>query len=237
MRRADAFLALIPVFCLITQGCDQDPKGIASADSPEDRPFDARDQSTPNDTQDAQSESFSLVMLGDSITAGYGLPASEALPVRLEDALRADGVPVRVINAGVSGDTSADALERFDWSISGKVDGVLIALGGNDLLQGINPETTRANLASIIERAQARGLTVMLAGMRAPGNYGKAFQEAFDAIFPSLAEDYDVALYPFLLDGVGAKAALNQPDGIHPNREGVTVIVEGLSGFIANEVR
>jgi acyl-CoA thioesterase-1 len=179
---------------------------------------------------------FRLVMLGDSITAGYGLPAGEALPDKLQAALRANGAKVTIVNAGVSGDTTADALARFDWVLAGEADGVFIALGGNDLLQGVDPEITEENLRAIIGKAKTRGLAVMLAGMRAPGNYGEDFRSAFDAIYPRLAREEGVALYPFLLDGVGGEAGLNQRDGIHPNPQGVAAIVEKLAPFIAGAI-
>lgn len=181
---------------------------------------------------DEDEAGYRLVMLGDSITAGYGLPAGEALPDQLQAALRASGIAATIINAGVSGDTTADALARFDWVFAGAADGVLIALGGNDLLQGVEPATTEHNLRTIIDKAKARGTTVMLAGMRAPGNYGDAYRADFDAIYPRLASEKGVAFYPFLLDGVGGDASLNQRDGIHPNEKGVAIIVGKLKPFV-----
>lgn len=175
-------------------------------------------------------------MLGDSITAGYGLPAGEALPDKLQAALRADGAPITVVNAGVTGDTTGDALARFDWVFADDADGVLIALGGNDLLQGIAPSVTESNLRKIIEKAKARGLVVLLAGMRAPGNYGSDYRQAFDAIYPELALDENVPLYPFLLDGVAQSRDFNQGDGIHPNNKGVSVIVKQLEPFVASAI-
>jgi len=179
---------------------------------------------------------FHLVILGDSITAGYGLNAKQALPSQLEHTLLSKGHNITIINAGVSGDTTADALNRFDWSVEEKANGVLIALGGNDLLQGINPAKSRANLASIIEAAKSRNLVIMLAGMRAPGNYGENYQREFDQIFPDLAHNYDIPLYPFLLNDVATNPALNQPDGIHPNEAGVSIIVNGLIPFIERNI-
>lgn len=153
--------------------------------------------------------------------------------MRLQDSR---GSNVTIVNAGVSGDTAADALARFDWGFAGEADGVLIALGGNDLLKGVDPEVTEENLRAIIVKAKARGLLVLLAGMRAPGNYGDDFRSAFDAIYPRLAREEGVAFYPFLLDGVGGEAALNQRDGIHPNPQGVAVIAGKLAPFIAGVI-
>ncbi len=177
-------------------------------------------------------DGYTLVMLGDSITAGFGLAPDEALPVKLQAALRKIGNKVNVINAGVSGDTTADALARFDWSIGDESDGVFIALGGNDLLQGIDPAQTEQNIRTMIERAKLRDLLVLVAGMRAPGNYGEDYRIAFDALYTKLARDEAVSLYPFLLDGVATDPALNQSDGIHPNEKGVSIIVERLTPFI-----
>jgi len=169
-----------------------------------------------------------IVMLGDSITAGYGLAAAEALPVRLQAALQARGRDVVVENAGVSGDTTAGGLARLDWTVAGKPDIVVVALGGNDGLRAIDPAATRANLAGIIGKLQARGIAVLLAGMLAPPNLGPAYGAEFNALFPGLAREHGVAFYPFILDGVAADPALNQPDGIHPNPRGVAVIVDRL---------
>ncbi len=179
-----------------------------------------------------KEKQFQLVMLGDSITAGFGLNATQALPVKLEQLLRKNGNHITVINAGVSGDTTKDALNRFEWSVGPQANGVLIALGGNDLLQGIAPNITKNNLEKIIQNAQQRNLTVLLAGMRAPGNYGVEYQNAFDQLFPDLAKQYKIPLYPFLLEGVATNPALNQRDGIHPNTKGVKIISENLSAFI-----
>lgn len=169
-----------------------------------------------------------VALLGDSITAGLGLPAREALPAQLEAALSAAGTPVRVRAAGVSGDTTAGALARVDFSIQDDTDLCIVALGGNDLLQGIEPARMRANLQAIIEGLQARNIAVLLAGMQAPPSYGR-YAADFDAVFADLARTYDVPLYPFLLDGVALDPALNQADGIHPNAQGVKVIAQRLA--------
>lgn len=180
---------------------------------------------TPIIAQDAKR----VVMLGDSITAGYGLAAGEELPVQLQAALKSRGIDSLVENAGVSGDTTAGGLSRFDWAIQGKPDLIVIALGANDGLRGIDPADTRRNLAEIIKRARALQTRVLIAGMLAPPNMGADYAEAFNAIYPALAAELDVMLYPFLLDGVAADASLNQNDGIHPNAEGAKIIAARLA--------
>ncbi|MEH6675613.1 arylesterase [Phenylobacterium sp.] len=173
-----------------------------------------------------------VAILGDSITAGYGLPAREALPAQLETALAAAGTPVRVRAAGVSGDTTAGALARLDFSIQDDTDLCVVAVGGNDLLQGIEPARMRANLEAIITGLQGRNIPVLLAGMQAPPSYG-AYATDFTAVFESLAQTYDIPLYPFLLDGVALDPALNQDDGIHPNATGVKIIAQRLAPAVA----
>jgi acyl-CoA thioesterase-1 len=174
-------------------------------------------------------EAKRVVMLGDSITAGYGLAAGEELPARLQAALKDRGIDSLVENAGVSGDTTAGGLSRFDWAIQGKPDLIVIALGANDGLRGIDPADTRRNLTAIIERAIALQTRVLIAGMLAPPNMGAEYAEAFNAIYPELAAELDVMLYPFLLDGVAADPSLNQNDGIHPNAEGAKIIATRLA--------
>ncbi len=170
-----------------------------------------------------------IVAFGDSLTAGLGLPESESFPAKLEAALKARGKEASVVNAGVSGDTSAAALKRLDWALADGADAIIVELGGNDALQGIPPEGTKANLAKIIERAKGRGLPVLLAGMEAPRNMGKDYTDAFHAIYPALAAQYGVLLYPFFLDGVALNDSLMQADGIHPNAKGVETIVERIA--------
>ena len=177
-----------------------------------------------------------VTVLGDSITAGYGLSASQALPVQLESVLRAQGLPVRVRGAGVSGDTTGGGLARVDFSVQPDSDVVVVALGGNDLLQGIDPARTRANLDAIIGRLKARGHTVVLAGMQAPPQLG-AYAAEFNALYPALARQHDVPLYPFLLQGVALMRQYNQQDGIHPNAEGARIIAAGLAPTVAQAVR
>jgi acyl-CoA thioesterase-1 len=169
-----------------------------------------------------------IVALGDSLTAGLGLPADAAFPARLQRALSRKGLAVEVANAGVSGDTSADGLARLDWSVPNGTDAVILELGANDVLRGIDPKRTRATLEAILRRFAERRIPVLLAGMRAPPNMGADYARDFDAIYPDLAAAHDVVFYPFFLDGVAAERGLNQGDGIHPTAAGVDVIVERL---------
>ncbi|NEY90879.1 arylesterase [Rhodobacteraceae bacterium KMS-5] len=181
------------------------------------------------------AEPLTLVALGDSLTAGYGLPEGQGLVPQLEGWLKAKGAEVAVINAGVSGDTTAGGLSRLDWSLTPEVDALMVTLGGNDMLRGLPPETARANLAAILEAAKAKGLPVLLIGMQAPGNYGAEYKTAFDAIYPDLATAFGATLYPSFFQGLAGgsldPAALRpflQDDGIHPNAEGVARIVADL---------
>jgi acyl-CoA thioesterase-1 len=173
-----------------------------------------------------------ILMLGDSITAGYGLPEAESLPVRLQAVLRKAGHPAKVINGGVSGDTTAGGLARLDWLLGEKPDMVIVELGGNDGLRGLDPKDTRANLDRILSRLEAAKIKVLLTGMYAPPNLGREYGTEFDGIFPALAKKYGCAFYPFVLDGVATKPGLNQADGIHPNAQGVTVIVQRLLPYV-----
>jgi acyl-CoA thioesterase I len=182
---------------------------------------------TPASAQ-AFDEPRRVVALGDSLTAGYGLEPGESFPDQLERALRAAGMDVVVENAGVSGDTSAGGLARLDWAVPDGTDLVIVELGANDALRGIDPALTRANLSAILQHLEARGVPVLLAGMRAPPNMGKEFLGAFDSIYPELAEEYEVPLYPFYLDGVAGDAGLNLEDGMHPTAEGIAVIVRAI---------
>jgi acyl-CoA thioesterase-1 len=169
-----------------------------------------------------------IVALGDSLTAGYGIAAEEAFPLKLERALKANGHPVEVVNAGVSGDTAAGGLARLDWSVPQGTEAVIVELGANDALRGVDPAATRRALDEILRRLTARRIVVLLAGMRAPPNMGPDYVSRFDAIYPELAQRYDVILYPFFLDRVAADATLNQRDGIHPTAAGIDMIVRGL---------
>jgi len=169
-----------------------------------------------------------LVVLGDSLSAGLGLQAQEAFPTKLQKALQAKGIAVDMTNAGVSGDTSSGGRDRLDWSVPDGTDGVIIELGANDALRGIDPDLTRTALTDIVARLKARKIAVMLCGMLAPPNYGAEYAARFNSIYPDLAKKFDVRLYPFFLDGVAADAKLNQADGIHPTAAGVDIIVGNI---------
>jgi acyl-CoA thioesterase I len=169
-----------------------------------------------------------LVALGDSLMAGYELPQSAAFPVVLEKALRARGHNVEVANAGVSGDTTSGGLERLDWSVPEGTDGVILELGANDMLRGIDPRIPRRALEAIVARLKERGIPVMLAGMYASRNLGPDYVTKFDSIYPDIAKEHDLVLYPFFLEGVAGERALNLPDGMHPTQKGVEMIVERI---------
>jgi acyl-CoA thioesterase I len=169
-----------------------------------------------------------LVVLGDSLTAGLGLPPGQAFPGRLQAALRAKGWDVEVVNSGVSGDTAADGLARYDWAVPADADALIVELGANDMLRGLPPEQTKKTLAAILDKAKAAKIPVLIAGMRAAPNLGAEYDRAFDAIYPDLAKADGAALYPFFLDGVAGDPKLNQPDGLHPKAEGVAIIVERI---------
>src|ERR1700676_4637466 len=169
-----------------------------------------------------------MVVLGDSLSAGYGLPAPAAFPVRLQKALEAKGIAVDMINAGVSGDTTSGGRERLDWSVPGGTEAVILELGANDALRGTDPAVTRAALSDIVTKLKARKIAVLLCGMVAPPNYGSDYAARFNSIYPDLAKSFAVPLYPFFLEGVAADARLNQADGLHPTAEGVDVIVKNI---------
>ena len=166
-----------------------------------------------------------IVVLGDSLSAGFGLAAQHALPAKLEKALTVKGLPVEIENAGVSGDTAAGGLARLDWSVPEGTDAVILELGANDALRGADPKATRASLDAIIRRLKARKIAILLAGMYAPRNFGPDYVTAFDAIYPELAAEHGLILYPFIMDGVAGDPALNQADGLHPTAAGVDVMV------------
>ncbi len=171
-------------------------------------------------------------MLGDSLTAGYGLEQGSAFPEQLEERLRASGYSVEVINAGVSGDTSAGGLARLEWSLADQPRVVIVELGANDALRGLDPVQTYNNIAQIVTRLQKAGSRVILAGMKAPRNLGPEYYNRFDQIYPDLARRYDLLFYPFFLEGVATVPELNQADGIHPNPRGVSHIVSGILPLI-----
>jgi acyl-CoA thioesterase I len=169
-----------------------------------------------------------IVALGDSLTAGLGLPANEGFVPRLQAALTAKGIAAEVINAGVSGDTASDALARLDWSLPEDTDAVILEVGANDMLRGLKPQLTRTALDTILQRLKERHITVLLCGMRAAPNLGADYATAFEGIYPDLASKYDIPLYPFFLDGVAADLGRLQRDGLHPNAAGVEVMVAGI---------
>ncbi|HET7370250.1 MAG TPA: arylesterase [Gammaproteobacteria bacterium] len=169
-----------------------------------------------------------MVVVGDSLSAGLGLPAADAFPQRLQKALQNNGIEVDVANAGVSGDTSSGGRDRLDWSVPDGTDAVILELGANDALRGLDPKVTRAALSDILTRLKARKIAVLLCGMLAPPNYGSDYAARFNAIYPDLAKSFGVPLYPFFLDGVAGSARLNQADGIHPTAAGVDVIVKNI---------
>jgi acyl-CoA thioesterase-1 len=173
----------------------------------------------------ADEQPVKIVVLGDSLSAGYGLPADEAFPAKLAQALKAKGIAVSVTNAGVSGDTASGGLSRLDWSVPEGTEAVIVELGANDALRGIDPKLTEHAIDSILTKLAARHISVLLAGMKAPRNMGADYVKAFDAVYPALASNHAVVFYPFFLDGVATDTKLNQADGLHPTAAGVDVIV------------
>jgi acyl-CoA thioesterase I len=169
-----------------------------------------------------------MVVLGDSLSAGLGLSGSAAFPARLQKSLQSKGIAVDMINAGVSGDTSSGGRDRLDWSVPEGTEAVILELGANDALRGIDPQLTRSALSDILTRLKARGIAVLLCGMVAPPNYGSEYSARFNAIYPDLAKSFGVPLYPFFLEGVATDAKLNQADGLHPTAEGVDAIVRNI---------
>lgn len=169
-----------------------------------------------------------LLVLGDSLTAGYGLDQADGFVPRLEAALRTQGRAVRVLNGGVSGDTTAGGLSRLDWALADRPQAMIVELGANDGLRGLDPAATERNLDAIIAKAKTVGLPVLLAGMLAPPNLGRDYGREFNALYPRLAERHGVLFYPFFLEGVAARPHLNQADGIHPNPAGVAEIVRRI---------
>lgn len=210
-------VAQVSMLLLLFNACLSLPIGTASAQAPV-RPV-------------------RIVAFGDSLTAGLGLRPDDAFPAQLQKALGAAGPAVEVINAGVSGDTTAAGLQRLDWAIPEGADGVILALGANDALRGIDPAETRRNLNEILARLKSRGVEVLLAGFKAPRNFGDDYVRRFDAIFPRLAAEHGALLYPFFLDGVALRGELNLDDGLHPNRAGVAVIVESILPKVLELVR
>ena len=182
----------------------------------------------PAAAQPQAARPVKMVVLGDSLSAGFGLTGSAAFPARLQKALKAKGIDVEMINAGVSGDTTSGGRDRLDWSVPEGTEAVILELGANDALRGIDPKVTRAALTDILTRLQARKIAVLLCGMLAPPNYGADYAARFNAIYPDLAKAFGVPLYPFFLEGVASEVRLNQPDGLHPTAEGIDTIVRNI---------
>ena len=218
------FRVLIPGLTLLAAGaCSPGPASDAG-EAPTSAPAHAR-TSAPADRP-------RIVFLGDSLTAGLGLPREQSVPSLVQARLNAEGYQYDVINAGVSGDTSAGGLSRLDWSLDGDVDVLVIELGANDGLRGLPPAQMKKNLDEIITRAKRRGITVILTGMEAPPNYGPLYTSEFREVFRDLADDHDVVFVPFFLEGVAGIAKLNQRDGIHPNAEGAQIVEQLIWGAL-----
>lgn len=176
----------------------------------------------------ANAAELRLLALGDSLTAGLGLPSGQGFAAQLERALNADGVAARVLNAGVSGDTTAGGLQRLDWALGEQPQAAIVELGANDMLRGLSPDQARANLDAILGKLKQRGVKTLLAGMLAAPNLGKDYGREFNSIYPALSQKHGVALYPFFLEGVAGNPALMQPDGLHPTERGVAEIVRRI---------
>jgi len=185
----------------------------------------------------AGARPLQVLAFGDSLTAGYGLAAQDAFPAQLERRLRADGFDASVTNAGVSGETSADGLARLDFSLQPGTDLVILELGANDMLRGLPPKAARENLEKMVDAIRARGAQVLLAGMKAEANFGPDYKAQFDAIFPELAKERSLRLYPFFLEGVAGDQALVQSDGLHPNPKGVARVVAGIAPLVEECLR
>lgn len=227
MRR---FLGLVAILPWVLAACS------APADPVRDAPASSsRETPAPRLSTGAASlpgERPRIVVLGDSLTAGYGLAPEDAVPARMQARLDAEGHEYEVVNAGVSGDTSAGGLSRLEWVLDGPVAILVVELGANDGLRGLPVENLRRNLDALITRARARGITVLLTGMEAPPNFGDAYTSEFRQVFRDLAREHEVAFMPFFLDGVAGELHLNLRDGIHPNAQGTRVIEERLWAFL-----
>ncbi len=227
-----ARVLLIASFTIVTAlglGCDRsDPHPSSGAPQPQAVP-----PASPSDDSSSENDPRpKVVCLGDSLTAGLGLVESQSYPSVLQRKIDAEEYGFEVVNAGVSGDTSAGGLRRLDWALQGDVKVLVVALGGNDALRGLSVNEMRENLSAIVERARARGVVVVLAGMQAPPNYGPEYTVAFRQAFADVARQYRILYVPFLLDKVAGNAALNQPDGIHPNARGAEIVAENVWGAL-----
>jgi acyl-CoA thioesterase-1 len=227
MRRtlSIAVLFLLPALTAVTAcGPGDEPAAVAAAPA-------ARPASAPAVSTAVHAEPV-VVFLGDSLTAGYGLEGDQAYPILVGESLEKAGHPVRVVNAGVSGDTTAGGLARLDWLLSQKPDVVVVGLGGNDGLRGLPLEAVEKNLREIVRRVKASGARVLLLGMQMPPNYGPEYAKGFAEIYPRIAKEMDVPLVPFLLEGVGGVARLNQADGIHPTAEGQVKVAATVTPYL-----
>jgi acyl-CoA thioesterase-1 len=213
--------------CLLTAAVAMLSIAAACSGRAEDRE-DVRQAAPAVSAKPAAAARPKIVVLGDSLTAGLGLAVRDSYPSVLQERLKTQGLNFEVVNAGVSGDTSAGALSRLDWSLQGDVRVLVVALGGNDGLRGLPPEQLQQNLGQIVERAQARRIEVILAGMEAPPNYGREYIVSFHKVYPALAKRYGVALVPFLLQGVAGIQTLNQADGIHPTAAGARIVADNV---------
>jgi acyl-CoA thioesterase-1 len=218
----------IPALVLTTLagGCARKSPGPVAADLP-----------TAPAEPSPQAVQGTLVFLGDSLTAGLGLSKEQAFPALIDARLRAEGRPWKVVNAGISGDTTAGGAARLDWIYKQKVDVLFLCLGANDGLRGIPVAETERNLRTILDRAKREGSRAVLAGIQLPENYGPEYRAAFARIFPRLAKEYRVPLLPFLLEGVAMDPRLNQPDGIHPNAEGARIVADHVWAALAPGLR
>jgi acyl-CoA thioesterase-1 len=201
---------------------------VACSSGTSPRGSDAGSASRPSASTPKPAPRARIVALGDSLTAGYGLPKEQAYPALLQRRLDAEGYRYEVVNAGVSGDTTAGGVNRLEWSLDGDVRILIVALGANDGLRGLPVVEMKRNLSTIIERAKDRHITVLLAGMEALTNLGPQYRRAFHDVFPSLAREHDVAFLPFLLDGIAGRPEYNQPDGVHPSADGARRIADQL---------
>ena len=227
-RRVAGILALVVVVSAAGCGPHADGRDDARTSPPPASPRTTPSSDAPPPRIEPARARPRIVFLGDSLTAGLGLAMSESYPSLVQKRLDAAGLDFEVVNAGVSGDTSAGGLARLDWALDGDVRILVVALGGNDALRALPADELRRNLGTIIERAQTRGITVLLAGMEAPPNFGRDYIVSFHNVYPALAKQYHVAFVPFLLQGVAGLDTLNQRDGIHPTAEGARILADNV---------
>lgn len=223
------FLGLFGVLLLVVTGCEREEKASAPVIAPA--------PTTSASAEPVKSDGVRVVFLGDSLTAGLGLDPEQAYPAVIEETLKKEGLPVRVVNAGVSGDTTAGGLSRSDWLMRQRPDVLVLALGANDGLRGIQPAASEENLRKIIGKAKEGGAEVLLLGMMMPPNYGPEYTEAFKGIYPRVAKEMGVAFVPFMLEGVGGIPEMNQRDGIHPTAEGQRRVAENVVGEVRELVK